>query len=277
MKTIMTNSHNYIKHFRPILLASILILLSACSSKPPGCADPETVKLFQTILTDNILKGVAAISPEQSDPNGLIAGRLKALKIELTAIANEGYNADAKKQSCRATLKLSGITDNVVEQPVTYITQKTESKGEDFLLEINEIQPVIDALSINVSSYYFSHRWSGEWKGTYSCLGINGATDGLQGPFDASVVLKVPLGGSAEGILERVTKTGGVEKLFARMGNQVTLSGTGKNTPDDEWTVHFEGTIADKILKAQGQIEVKESNISRQCTLELTQAFVDAK
>ncbi|MDO8177865.1 MAG: hypothetical protein Q7T62_06435 [Undibacterium sp.] len=277
MKIITILTFNHVKFIKSILLAAALLLVSACSSKPPGCAEPETIKLFQTILTDNILKGLGTLATEKNDPNGMIATRMKALKIELTAIVNEGYNAEAKKQSCRGTLKLSGITDEVVEQPVTFITQKTESKNDDFLLEIDQIQPVIEALTVNISSYYYFHRWAGEWSGDYSCLGIDGATEGLQGPFISSVVLKVPVGTLYEGTLERVTKTGGVEKLVARMGNQVTLNGTGQNTPDDGWTVHFDGTISGKVLRAQGKIEVKDSPITRQCSLELTHAFIDTK
>lgn len=246
---------------------ALACLLAACSSKPPGCADTETLQLTREILMDNV-KSHLREDMQKDDPDGLVAGYLSALKVEMTNIVSNGYDADAKKQSCKGTLKVVTVNGDQFERDTVYSTQRTEDKKSKFLLEIKAFDPFISAVDGSLLQYYVDNRFAGIWSGNYACGGIGDAKDGPQGPFAMPVSMTIK---KNVGVLERTTKGGGFEKLMGRIGRTMSLEGEGKNSPDDTWHTLFNGGIEGRDFSGQGEIRLADGTVLRQCTLKLKQ------
>lgn len=248
-----------------LALTSGLILV-ACSSKPPGCADTQTLKTAKDLLVENIGKLITEGKPD--DPDGWLQKFYDGLKVEITGVVSDGYKEDAKKQFCKGKMTITSVTGATAERDVEYSTQKTEDKESgSFLLEIQDFQPFVQNMGNHALTYYRANRWAGIWNGTYSCNGIKGATDGDQGPFSLPVSMVVE-GSKAK--LERITRGGGIEKLAGDLSASFKLEGTGENTPEDRWNTSFTGAVEGKKVVADGAIRLQDGSDLRQCRLELT-------
>ena len=245
------------------------LVLMACSSKPPGCSDEQTLKTAKDLLLENIGKIVTG-DKKPDDPDGWLQKFYDGMKVQITNVVSDGYKEDAKKQLCKGTMTITSVTGEVAEREVEYSTQKTEDKAAgNFLLEIQNAQPFVMNMAGHAINYYQANRWAGTWNGTYSCSGLKGATDGPQGPFS------LPVSMVAEGDkvkLERTTRVGGFEKLAGNFGFNASLrlEGTGENTPEDRWNTSFTGTAEGKKVTADGAIRLQDGSVLRQCQLELT-------
>ena len=80
------------------LAAAMLVALSACSDKPPGCADDEVRTTATELIVGEARKHVATAD----DPEGLLSKYLDKSTVTLTNIVDDGYHPDQKKQSCKA-------------------------------------------------------------------------------------------------------------------------------------------------------------------------------
>jgi hypothetical protein len=234
----------------------VSLLLVGCSAKPPGCADPETLKTMRSLVVEDTTKVLAKQAAD--DPEQWVAKFTDALTVELSGIVSDGYKEDAKKQFCRATMKLQAIDGAKMEVPVVYSTQRTEDQKGAFLMEVQDFAPIVSATGAAGRKFYEESRWTGSWTGTYACGGLGGATDGPQGPFSMPVTMTVE-GTSAK--LERTTVGGGIEQLegrFDTMGfdEPFLLQGTGQNSPDDTWRTRFVGKASGLQLTADGFIRV---------------------
>lgn len=254
-----------------LALTSGLVLV-ACSSKPPGCADTETLKTAKELLVENIGKFISSGEMQPDDPDGWLQKFYDGLKVEITSVVSDGYKEDAKKQLCKGTMTIISVTGATAERSVEYSTQKTEDKAGGFLLEIQNAQPFVQKIGIDALTYYRANRWAGTWNGTYSCSGMKGATEGPHGPFSLPVSMVVE-GNKAK--LERTTRGGGIEKLageFYSLGRDAPfkLEGTGENTPEDSWNTSFTGSVEGKKVVANGAIRLQDGTEMRQCRLDLS-------
>lgn len=253
-----------------LMLAAIVAIgavLAGCDSKPPGCADTETLQTAKQLVTDPLRPE----RPEETDPDGIGTGFDKALKLDVQNIVSEGYQADKKKQMCKGMLRVTLPDGKGLEREIEYSTQRTVDQKDRFMLEITNIQPVIMQLAAVRNGYVDARRWSGNWGGTYSCSGVGGATDGPQGPFSMPVTMVVD-GNDAK--LERVTKGGGVETLKGRLSGALSLAGAGANSADDRWETTFHGEAKGRKATAEGLIRIAGGAILRHCKLDLTQGAV---
>ncbi|MBG9388371.1 hypothetical protein [Caenimonas aquaedulcis] len=73
--------------------ALILSTLTACTNKPPGCADPKVIELAKQIVEESIVK--------KADPNGL-----SRIQVALSIVTEAGYNGDVGKWSCSGQANL---------------------------------------------------------------------------------------------------------------------------------------------------------------------------
>lgn len=254
-----------------ILPLSLCVAVTACSSKPPGCADTETIKTARGLLVKNIVEyTVKANNKQPDDPDGWLHKFYDGLKVEITGIVSDGYKEDARKQFCKGTLKITAITGDTAERSIEYSTQQTEDKeAGNFLMEIQDAQPFVQMMGGHALTYYRSNRMAGIWNGTYSCNGMKGATEGPQGPFSLPVSMVVE---ENKAKLERTTIGGGIEKLagdFNFYNGLLRLEGIGENTPDDSWKTKFEGKVNGKNVVAEGAIRLPDGTELRQCRLEL--------
>ena len=260
-------------HFKPFgaFLLLVVALLTGCGNKPPGCADPLTLTTAKQLVEENANKAFFSRDVFSDDPDGWMKKFYDEMKVEITGVVSEGYKEDAKKQLCRGTLKITMVSGQTLERAVEYSTQKTEDKKDSFLLEFQDFAPFAAVTAEAARKYYDGKRWAGTWNGTYACSGVNGATDGPQGPY------ALPVSMSVEGVnakLERTTRGGGDEILEGQFGSfyatdQYKLRGEGQNSPDDKWTTSFMGKVTGKRFVADGAITVRGDTL-RQCKLDLT-------
>ncbi|RYH65623.1 MAG: hypothetical protein EON54_05545 [Alcaligenaceae bacterium] len=275
-------------------LSAITLVCAAlvgCGKKPPECAAPEVLGTMQSILVDNVQNRPQPTAPTMADlaggdvqkmlriamadllrddPQGIQGRYLKDLKLNLANIVSDGYNEQARKNTCRAHLTIGTASGQSLSREVKFTTQVSESKDQDYVLEVQEFQPFVDAVVNDMTGYYSAKRLQGEWSGTYACGGIDGAASGAQGPYQMPVAVTVDKQFSAK--LERTTRGGGVEVLQGRV-NQYTgeleLRGQGQNSPDDIWNTNFKGKVRGLELGATGQVATPEGRTLRQCRLTL--------
>jgi predicted small lipoprotein YifL len=237
-----------------LTLLAIVTGLAGCGAKPPGCADPETLNTMRSFIAEETQKVLDRESAD--DPEQWIAKYLDGLTVQVSGIVTDGYVPEAKKNMCRGTMKLQTLDGKAMELPVSYSTQRTEEQKGAFLLEVAAFNTIIAPTTTATRDYYWGHRWTGEWRGTFSCAGIGGAADGPHGPFSMPVTMTVQ-GTAAK--LERTTVGGGIEQLegrFDTMGfdEPFLLQGRGQNTPDDTWRTRFIGRAGGLNLTAEGVI-----------------------
>ena len=260
-------------------IASLLALLTltACSQKPPGCADPETLSTIRNLVVEDTRKLMSKQAAD--DPEGWVQRFLDGLRVEVSGIVSDGYVADAKKHLCRGTMKFTTVTGAALERQVRYSTQKAQDQKDSFLLEVQEFAAFLAPTELEATKYHDANRWSGNWTGTYACSGVAGATEGPQGPYSMPVTMVVE---GTKATLERTTKGGGIEQLEGRFDpiaftEQFMLIGEGKNSPDDAWVARFSGAAKGLQLTAKGSILVDRvaasgeqvREVARTCNLEL--------
>ena len=264
------------------------LVLAGCAKKPPACSGAETLNTLHDIVVENVQKiPEPTLNPtfngdvgslmrtamgelRRDDPQGIQADYLKQLKSRLDNVVSDGYSEQAKKNSCRAKLTISTASGKEFARDVVFTTQVSESKSQDFVLEVKEFQPFIEAVGGDMAIFYAAKRLQGEWSGTYSCAGIDGQTSGPQGPYQMPVTVKVD--GDYNAKLERTTRGGGIEVLggeMSRFDGELGLQGKGQNSPDDTWLTAFKGKVKGTQLQAKGQVKTPEGQVLRQCSLEL--------
>lgn len=251
-------------------IAAVLCVLSACSSKPPGCADEEVVSLFRSmILEDETSSGKEL---RAADAKGIVRDYLDRAKVTLNNVVSEGYAAESKRQSCKATVRVEFSDDKGWEKEIPYSTQLTVDGKGKFVLEAEGLAALTLLSRKAVSEHYLETRWGGTWAGTYACSGVNGEASGPRGPFSMPVELVVE-GYRAK--LERLTAGGGVEKLDGGspdINGAFTLEGRGRNAGDDQWQTRFVGRADGDLLVAEGTIGPVSFDAKplRSCTLRLS-------
>jgi len=238
------------------LVAVVALLTGGCSSKPPGCADAETTATARQMMADAVIKYMDGAASD--DPDGWLKKFADALTVEIAGVVSEGYKADAKKQLCRGTLKVTASTGATAERAIEYSTQLTEDKKGTFLLEIEDFTPFIALMGLETRKYYDANRWAGTWNGTYECSAVGGTGEGQRGPFSMPVAMVVQ---GSKARLERTTLGGGYEVLEGDIktfgiDRTVYLRGEGKNSLEDTWVTQFKGEVTGKRFAAEGDISV---------------------
>ena len=262
--------NSYSKPLSALLLA-VVALLGGCGSKPPGCADPQTIETAKSMVVENTDKALANLQAFEDDPDGWMKKFYAAMKVEIKGVVSDGYKQDAKKQLCKGTMTITMVTGRTLERSVEYSTQKTEDQKDGFLLEIQDFAAFALGTSNEARKYFDANRWTGDWNGTYACSGVNGAADGPQGPYSLPVSMTVQ---GSDAKLERTTRGGGIEILKGKIESitaQVPfkLYGEGQNSPDDKWNTNFAGAVTGKRFVADGAITVRGETL-RQCQLDVT-------
>jgi major membrane immunogen (membrane-anchored lipoprotein) len=252
-----------------VFILAIAALLTGCSSKPPACGDEKSITAIQNLLINEIQKNVQQNAAYKSDPTPAPAF-FKTLKFVVSTITSDGYDEKAKRFSCHAKLDTSFL-DREGHADINYSTQSTEDKKDDFLIKIEEGQRLINEVSRFAIDYVDQRRLAGNWRGSYSCNGLDGETTGAKAGFSQAVTLEVQ--DYAKGKLERVTAAGGVEKMDGQFDadNKLVLHGVGRNSPDDQWRVYFKGSVTDGKFAATGQLtDETGQRVFRTCQLQLT-------
>lgn len=265
---------SFTKTATQLTLIAGLIALAGCAQKPPECGADDTVALARKLVIDNARK-VPLLSQylgnaESVDSDKLIDQYLGSVKVALTSITSDGYDANARRYSCHAqmTVKAEQLNSTV---PVAYTTQLTEDKDGGWVIQMDNVAPASTDVAIDTVAYFSTHRFAGTWIGNYACAGLDGQTSGPRGPF--SMPITATIDGDNRIKLDRTTAGGGYESLKGTVGlgnGAVWLQGEGANSPDDQWKVTYSGKVAGTRLRAQGGIQPKNADATgRTCTLTL--------
>lgn len=255
-----------------ICLYALVALLAGCS-KPPGCADPETVAVTRSLLADKVLKSAAddpwaeGDAMRANDPEGLLAKFIEGVTVNLNAVTTSGYDTKSKRHMCEGTLLVAAEGESL-SVPVEYSTQATENGKGEFLLRMSQTGLIVPGLRGKAWRYWQSRRYAGEWTGSYACDALGDSTTGPAGPF--SVPVTATIDASSQLRLERVTRGGGTETLVGGINESgvAKIEGKGANSPDDRWGVVFAGKIEGNLLSATGSINPEEG-VGRSCKLTL--------
>lgn len=148
-------SQHYPFRTRTLATAPSLILLTACSSKPPGCADEKTIDAVGSTLLDRwrvVFKdrGFASMFDLTAEQ---VASFNNALKLEIRSIVSDGYNADAKKHSCTGEFVFQTVTGATYTASRRFTSQATAEGGGKFVVQIENGESLVNDLSNGVNSY----------------------------------------------------------------------------------------------------------------------------
>lgn len=131
------------------------VLLTACSSKPPGCADEQTVSLAKEIVLDKW----KWLTSERQDEAGKqdIARYTGALKIEIQNIVSDGYNAEARKHSCTGKIVLTSVSGASYSASREFTSQATADGSQKFVVQVEAVEPLVRSL-INDLLHYMGNE-----------------------------------------------------------------------------------------------------------------------
>lgn len=133
-----------------VTLASVC--LSACSSKPPGCADEQTVSLVQQIVLDR-WKERTTKNRGQDENTPYIEDYANGLKVEIRNIVSNGYNADARKHACTGEFVLRAVSGKAFSASREFSSQSTADGSSKFIVQVVEVDSLLQSLTYDLLHY----------------------------------------------------------------------------------------------------------------------------
>lgn len=256
----------------PAIGVLVLAALVGCGQKPPACADPQMLRMTNQIFVQEAQKVTASLAND--DPRGILARFFAGTSVSLANVVDNGYQGDTKRQSCGASARLRLPDGRVIEAPISYTAQLMVDKPDQFVLSVENADAHVEQLTHAAVTAYRLERWTGEWKGTYSCGGINGISEpGARGPFTMPVSMAVANPDASEtpvALLERTTEGGGHETLEGvMMKNKFLLDGEGVSGSDDAWRASFTLKVNGLEAVGDGKITLSGTGSLRECRMNL--------
>ena len=247
------------------------LLLVACSAKPPGCADDETRQTMKELIV-NAAKKIAPGSAD--DPTGIINKFMQGVQVELSGIVDDGYQADARKRSCKATMKVNVPQGQPLESDVAYTTQRTVDDRSKFVLELTAADQFSSRLADAAQASYTSNRYAGSYRGTFSCTGLAWVAESPKNPVSVAATMTVAPGQPSAASLEVPGQDGTPEMLSGTAGSDFQLAGTG-HLGSMRTTTELHGTISHDTLNGTGYVRAAENfGVLQNCKIELTRDTV---
>ena len=134
-----------------------VILLTACSSKPPGCADEQTVNMAKSILLER-WKGISASYVRNFNMSSEAANQYnQALKLDIREIVSNGYDESARRHVCKGVFALSTPTGMSFTSSRAFSSQATEEGGGKFIVEVENVDSIA-TLGADFSGYVTSQK-----------------------------------------------------------------------------------------------------------------------
>jgi hypothetical protein len=134
----------------PIFGLFTLLTITACQSKPPTCSDESTQTELRKAIIDEIEKKAAQLPfGENLATNENFQIFLAGIKITLSEITSDGYNADAKKYTCQAKVVASGSgMPELPSERIAFANQSTEdSAPPGWVLQLNDNPAIVSKLA----------------------------------------------------------------------------------------------------------------------------------
>jgi hypothetical protein len=148
MKNLMSASRT-IQLTATFVAALLVSALTACSSKPPDCTDPQAVATAKEIVLREARKlyeesYVPGFDKSAVDP--AFAAYLKAMEVKLDEIVSNGYSSESKKHSCAGKLAASVPGKGGYSIRTSYTLQATADGAGKFYVELDNAMPVISGM-----------------------------------------------------------------------------------------------------------------------------------
>lgn len=124
----------------------VIALLNACSSKPPGCADAETVNLARTIILDRWKAVALSYMSSFNMTEQEVARYNDGLKLEIHDIVSDGYNADAKRHSCTGVFAFTTVNGQTLSASRSFTSQATAEGGGKFVVQVTGGESLVAGL-----------------------------------------------------------------------------------------------------------------------------------
>lgn len=145
-------NHNQLVHprlgKRAFAVCLVVTLLAACSSKPPGCADEQTVNLAKTIVLETWKKSMPWQVMDVTTPE--VAQYNDGLKVEIRNIASDGYNADARKYSCTGSFVVTTMNSMAFTVQQNFTSQATADGNGKFVVQIADMDSLVQSLKADL-------------------------------------------------------------------------------------------------------------------------------
>lgn len=275
--------NTFLQFPRLLAIIAFLITLSACSSKPPGCADDATLNTASGLLRDETSKLIQHYpkslnippSATKLETGGVIPTYLSGLKLALSNIVANGYDEGAKRMTCHALLTVSTTDGKTFKRDIDYTTQKTEdSKSGGFLLSIQNFSEFASLAARAAADRFNEETWSGNWSGKLACGGVNGATEGVEGPYSQDVTVTFK---GLNGSMNRTLPVGGTQEASPSIESYPQVMHLGANSieggPQKGWNTSLKGPIENGKAQLTGFEAPVDQSITphpvRECHLEL--------
>lgn len=100
-------------------------LLAGCSNEPPGCAAPEATQTLREVIASQVQQ----LLQKKDD---VVARYFKTHKLGIEMITSDGYDANAKRYACQATVTVSATK---VSARVRYAIQTIEGEHGRYLVK----------------------------------------------------------------------------------------------------------------------------------------------
>jgi len=142
------------RRYVPFALATVLtaVLLTACSSKPPGCADEQTVSLAKEIILDR-WKELTTTNRSQDEFSPYVVAYANGLKVEVRNIVSDGYNADARKHTCSGEVVLKTMSGATFTASRNFTSQATADGNQKFVVQVAAVDPLVRSLENDLLHY----------------------------------------------------------------------------------------------------------------------------
>lgn len=142
------------RRYTPVVLATVLaaVLLTGCSSKPPGCADEQTVGLAKEIILDS-WKELTTTNRPQDEFSPYVAAYANGLKVEVRNIVSDGYNSEARKHSCTGEIALKTMSGATFTATRNFTSQATADGNKKFVVQVAAVEPLVRSLTNDLLQY----------------------------------------------------------------------------------------------------------------------------
>jgi hypothetical protein len=271
-----------------------ILVLSGCSREVADCNDTGIGDLIKSNML-SVSRAGFELSNNTEELQVFEKGKkyIDSFTLTLSNITQEGYKEDANMRTCKAVVEVGDLLKKKIDSmtptsgtgtqqklpysfPVLYSLKGLVDQKDKYEFQ-QEIGNGLSPFAIYsvflfqaVKDSILNDELVGTWSGNYICSGMEGATDGAQGPYELPVILNATMEQTGINLtLNRTTNGGGIEKLIgkAAVSGKIYLEGKGMNSEDDKWRTKFEGQYINGILDATGKIETPDGELLRNCEL----------
>ena len=127
-----------------ILCITSIFALGGCGQRPPDCTSPQTVSVVQQVVKQEIQRTTLLVAtrgvPQDLRPywEGVVSRYVDGLKVEVSEIVSNGYDANAKKHSCEGKISLTTLTSDSAQLRSTFTSQATAKGNGEFLVGVDQ-------------------------------------------------------------------------------------------------------------------------------------------